>query len=181
MMTDFLFVEEVNDVFSTSILLTVEELGIYSIGQCKIDTGCAHTNIPIQRLNVSAKKARQLKQDAIDKKISFHPTYGVSDTEENKSRDRKLIKQNRLMDVPSLRFQYEADSLILGNQVLSYKTIGINFDRTGNILIGLDILKQFQIVIDTSVVTGKHTLIGCLKNQEDKDEFYKALKRHFKL
>ncbi len=28
MMTDFLFVEEVNDVFSTSILLTVEELGI---------------------------------------------------------------------------------------------------------------------------------------------------------
>ena len=28
MMTDFLFVEEVNDVFSTSILLTVEKLGI---------------------------------------------------------------------------------------------------------------------------------------------------------
>ena len=28
MMTDFLFVEEVSDVFSTSILLTVEELGI---------------------------------------------------------------------------------------------------------------------------------------------------------
>ena len=178
-MNDFLYIEEIKNVFSTSLMLIIEELGIYTLVQCKIDTGCSYTNIPIQRLNVSGEQARKLKQKAIKESRSFHLTYGVSDSEENKEQEKLLIRNHKLMEVSSLRFQYTANNFVLGNQELSIRDVGVNFDRTNNILIGLDILKQFQIVMDTSIITGRYTLIGCLKEKRDKMEYYNAIHRHF--
>lgn len=179
MMNNYLFLEEENHAFYTSLLLRIKSLGIYELTKCKIDTGCSLTNIPIRRLNISDEQAYKLKADAINNSIPYFMTYGVSDTKETREIDQHLLSQNRLLDIKSLRFSFDADTLVIGNQELGVQPIGINFDRTGNILIGMDTLKNFQIVIDTSVITRKYTLIGCLKSQIDKTAYIAALRRHF--
>lgn len=180
-MNDYIYLEEESGGLFANLVLRVDELGIFEITRCKIDTGCAKTNIPIRRLNISNKRAEALKQKAINEKVPYNPTYGVSDTIDIRKKDKDLIKNGNLMDVKSLRFNYNADSITLDDQWLGGCDIGINFDRTGNILIGLDILKRFQIIIDTSVITGKYTLIGCLKSQPEKETYYNAIKKHFLL
>ena len=178
-MNDYLFLEEETGGFFTNVVIRIDELGIYEIARCKIDTGCAKTNIPIKRLNISERQAKLLKQKAINDNVPYKPTYGVSDTLSIRNMDKTQISKGNLIDVSSLRFSYHADSITIGNQWIGGCDIGVNFDRTGNILIGLDTLQSFQIVIDTSIVTGKYTLIGCLKSQPDKLMYYKALEKHF--
>ena len=57
----------------------------------------------------------------------------------------------------------------------------VNYDRHGNILIGMDILSQFDMHIGISQKTNKVTLIGVLKVQEDKSDYENALLEHFSL
>lgn len=56
--------------------------------------------------------------------------------------------------------------------------IGVNYDRTSNILIGMDILKDFDFHCGESKVNGKYLFLGCLKEEINAlylDELY----RHF--
>lgn len=56
-------------------------------------------------------------------------------------------------------------------------TIRVNYDGTGNILIGMDILKDWDIHIGTTE-TGETYLIACPKDQLN-DEYYKEVNRIF--
>ena len=54
----------------------------------------------------------------------------------------------------------------------------INCDTTGNVLIGMDVLKEFDFHCGQSRKTGKYIFIGCLKD-ELTIEYLNALKNHF--
>ena len=136
--------------------------GIYKI-HCKVDTGCSYSNLPIQNL-VSEKEALKMKMEDIRNEIPYQRSYGVSDTEEVKRKDKQLISQGRLLECTSLKFEHKFENVVLNNYNLGKTTIRINYDRTGNILIGMDILSDMDIHMGTDKHTGEYVMIGCLKS-----------------
>lgn len=130
---------------------------------CKIDTGCSYSNLPIKNV-VSERVAHSMKLEDIKNRVPYQRSYGVSDTEETKRKDKMLIMQGRLLECTSLKFEHIFDNIILNNYYLGRKSIRINYDRTGNILIGMDILSQMDIHMGADKNTGEYILIGCLKD-----------------
>lgn len=119
----------------------------------------------------------KLKTEAINTGKKYRRTYGVSDTDERKQKDIELIKEGRLIECTSLRFEHEVDNLVINGYSLGPRKIGINYDRTGNILIGMDILKMLDIHMGTDS-NGEFIMLAC-----DKDkltlEYLQALKETF--
>jgi hypothetical protein len=127
MKNSFMFVEYEN--FSFKAPLTISVQGINITVQCKIDTGCMKTCIPIKRLNVSDATALKLKGDAIRSGGSYNRTYGVSDTQANKDADALLIKQGRLVECTSLRFIQHAEKFEIAGYDFGQMDVGVNYDR----------------------------------------------------
>lgn len=61
---------------------------------------------------------------------------------------------------------------------ISADKICLNYDRKGNILIGMDILKDWDIHIGVSKETGKSLFLACPVENKCK-EYVDALKLHF--
>jgi hypothetical protein len=173
-----MFVTYENYSFKAPLKISVQ--GIKITVQCKIDTGCMKTCIPIKRLNVSDSMALKLKKEAINSKIPYNRTYGVSDTQANKEKDTLLIQQGRLAECTSLRFIQQAEEFEIAGYNFGCMDIGINYDRTGNILIGMDILSQMDIHIGKSKITHETVLIACPYNNIN-SEYLSALEQHFAL
>jgi hypothetical protein len=178
MKNSFMFVEYEN--FSFKAPLTISVQGINITVQCKIDTGCMKTCIPIKRLNVSDATALKLKGDAIRSGGSYNRTYGVSDTQANKDADALLIKQGRLVECTSLRFIQHAEKFEIAGYDFGQMDVGVNYDRTGNILIGMDILSQMDIHIGKSKITNETALMACSYDNVNA-EYLLALETHFAL
>ena len=145
----------------------------------KLDTGCNKTCIPIKKLNVSDQMARVLKQQAIDAHIPYVRSYGVSDTQNMKYYDQMLIKEGKEIDCTALRFEHMVDDFCIGDCMLGDVKIGINYDRTGNILLGMDILKDWDIHIGT-IKNGDTIFMACPKDQIN-DEYLLALENTFRI
>lgn len=56
----------------------------------------------------------------------------------------------------------------------------MSYDRTGNILIGMDILSKMDIHIGKSKITNKTIMLACPYEMIN-NEYYKALNEHFGL
>ena len=165
--------------FLVPAVLTIN--GMTFTSQVKLDTGCAQSTIPFRRLaNVSHQKSLLYKQQDIANGLQMIRSYGVSDTDEIRRADAKLLKAGHHLECTALKFKHPYTPLILNGYSLQ-TDVCVNYDRTSNILIGMDILKQLQFVCDKSVVTDKYTFIGCLQSQDDKTEYRNALKKHFRL
>ena len=178
MKNKYILIEYTNHSFKTILDIDVE--GINIAVECKIDTGCMKTCIPIKRLNVSVAEALRLKQQAIDNNVKYTRTYGVSDTQATRDADEKLVHDGKLLQCTSLRFTQTASKFNIANFEIGKLEIGINYDRTGNILIGMDILSQMDIHIGKSKITGKVILIACPYSSIN-DEYLLALEEHFSI
>ena len=145
----------------------------------KIDTGCSYSTIPIRKLLVFNKdKLKELKKSDIINNVSSMETYGV---ESGGLAHKKPETFEEKMDCPALKFKHTISNFELGDYKLPDLDIFVNYDRHGNILIGMDILSMFDIHIGTSLITGKETFIAVLKSQEDKSEYNDALYKHFNI
>lgn len=58
--------------------------------------------MPIRNL-VSEKAALKMKIEDIKNQVPYQRSYGVSDTEEVKRKDKLLIRQGRLLECTSLK------------------------------------------------------------------------------
>jgi len=58
--------------------------------------------------------------------------------------------------------------------------VNISYDRTGNILIGMDILSKLDIHIGKSKILGKTIFLACPNNNINQ-VYLNALKQHFEL
>ena len=81
----------------------------------------------------------------------------------------------------SLKFTHTIKSAIFEDYSVGDIEVGINYDRRGTGLIGMDILQLFDFHIGTSLLTNKVVFIGVLRSQQDKSEYYNALREHFGL
>ena len=54
----------------------------------------------------------------------------------------------------------------------------VSYDRTGNVLIGMDVLRLFDVHIGVSAVTGTHMMLACPTDNLS-SSYLEALSVHF--
>ena len=122
--------------------MTIKSLGITEIENInvKIDTGCPYTSIPVRKLGISNEKAQQMKQkDCADPAIKKEISFGVNDTKEKREMDKEKFRTGEYMDLQSVTFQHESLEVDFGGICLKKNSVKISYDRTGNILIGMNL------------------------------------------
>lgn len=144
----------------------------------KLDTGCTHSTIPYHRLKNDDFICRYHKEKDIKSGLDYMVSYGV---ESGGLKHKEPVTVNEKIDCQALKFKHTVANLNLAGYSLPDLDMYVNYDRHGNILIGMDILSQFDIHIGVSQKTNKVTLIGVLKIQEDKSDYENALLEHFSL
>lgn len=146
----------------------------------KIDTGCSISTIPLARFKIKQTSYKKLKKQDIRNKVYSLRTFGV-ETGINKPPAPKDEKE--MLECTALKFQHRINDFEINGVPINAEFIYINYDRTGNILIGMDILKDWDIHIGTVRTpnlkeTGKTFFLACPLSQLN-DEYYGELNRLF--
>jgi len=84
------------------------------------------------------------------------------------------------MRCEALKFQHTISDMKIDGVDIPVSNIFLNYNRSGNILIGMDILSLMINHIDVSRKTGVLTLLCCPRESADAD-FYLAMREHFGL
>ena len=147
-------------------------------GNFKLDTGCSYSTISYRTLcNMSHDAALKYKEEAIISGLAYQRSYGVSDTDRVKETDKRLVKEGRLLECTALKFVHNNIPILLNGYKIVHD-IAVNYDRTSNILIGMDILKDFDFHCGMSLITNEYMFLGCLKRNITSD-YLGALHLHF--
>ena len=177
-MSNYLYAEMENNSFfirSSGNLLGCDFNNI----RVKIDTGCTHTTFPLSKVFLfNELQLKRLKHNDIVSNIPYMISYGVESGGLNHD---EPVTDDEKMSCEAMKFKHPIKNFYLADYSLPNLDIHINYDRHGNILIGMDILSKFDIHIGLSQKTGKVTLIGVLKSQDDKSDYENALLEHFNL
>lgn len=163
--------------------MTIKSLNITEIENInvKIDTGCPYTSIPVRKLGISNEKARLMKQaDCINPTIKKEISFGVNDAKEKREADKENFRNGKYMDLQSVTFQHEYLKIYFKGICLQKDSVKISYDRTGNILIGMDLLSQMDIHIGKSKILGKTIFLACPYYSMNQD-YLKTLNEHFDL
>lgn len=176
-MSNYLFVEMKNNAFYCSMCLSILN-DYYESIRVKVDTGCNYSTIPFHKLKNDDILCRRYKEEAIKSNVKMKQSYGV---ESGGLRHDKPQTFSEKLDCSALKFKHNMYNCSLEGYPLPDIPIYVNYDRHGNILIGMDILSLFDIHMGISLKTGKETLIAVLKSQQDKADYNKALYEHFNL
>lgn len=177
-----------NNVFKAEASISIPSLKIIAFNDInvKIDTGCAYTSIPVQKLGLSYQNAQICKQiDSDNNSIIKHISFGVNDSQEKRDRDRQLFNNKQYMQLQSVTFKHTDVALEIMEVSIPINSVRLSYDRTGNILIGMDILKDWDIHIGTInninlPENGQTIFLGCPKDQLN-DEYLLELKRLFSI
>lgn len=172
-----------NNEIRADVNLTIKSLGIMSVEDIsiKIDTGCPYTSIPVLKLGISNMKVQQMKrEDSADDGIRKEISFGVNDTKEKREADKEKFRNRQYMALKSITFQHGGFDIDFGGVHIEKDYVRVSYDRTGNILIGMDILSEMDVHIGKSRLLGKTVFLAC-PNASINQEYRDALKRHFGL
>jgi hypothetical protein len=137
----------------------------YSKVDVKIDTGCGYSSFPVLRLGITSTDAYNMKvSDSADCTIKKAISFGVNDSKIKREDDKKKFKNKLYMDLASITYKHHLLNLSLNDYEIGDCDVRISYDRTGNILIGMDILKMLDVHIGT-ISTGETVLLACKKNE----------------
>lgn len=143
----------------------------------KIDTGCSISTIPVKKLKVSDRICRSLKEADINNNVISVRSYGI---ETGGVFHPEPITKRQKMRCEALKFQHTISDMKINGVDIPVSYIFLNYNRSGNILIGMDILSLMINHIDVSRKTGVLTLLCCPRESADAD-FYLAMREHFGL
>lgn len=133
----------------------------------KIDTGCSKTSIPIKRTPLDHDKILELMMtDYSNPNIKKAISFGVNDSEEKKQSDRQKFKSGRFLELNSITCIKKLEEFTIAGLNLGDMELRVSYIRTGNILIGMDILSKFDIhIAPDKTNNNKTTLIACPLNR----------------
>ena len=143
--------------------------------EVKIDTGCSVSTIPVKRLNIPNIKCRKLKINDIDDNKDTIVSYGV---ETGGTFHLEPVTRKQKIKCPALKFKHSIKNFTINDVTIPTQNIYLNYDRSGNVLIGMDILEHMISHIDISRKTGKLILLCAPRDSFDHD-FIEAMKEHF--
>lgn len=141
----------------------------------KIDTGCSISTIPLKRLNVSDSLCENLKESDVSNNTPYYLSYGV---ESGGVKHPVPVTDREKMDCTAMKFEHGVTGFTIAGVNIPCNKICLNYDRRGNILIGMDILSKLDIHIGLSRATGKNLFIACPMESKCQ-EYLEALKEHF--
>jgi hypothetical protein len=145
------------------------------VDNLKIDTGCGFTTFPLRRLGLyTDSDILRFKEDDIDNAVPYKISYGVETGGQTHS--IPVTRQEKIA-CHALGFQKELFGLNVGGMLIGDRTIRINYDRHGNLLLGMDILKDWDIHIGTTEI-GDTVFLGCPKDAVS-FEFYREMENTF--
>ncbi|MCR4789215.1 MAG: hypothetical protein K5888_11560 [Lachnospiraceae bacterium] len=131
----------------------------------KIDTGCGYSSLPVSRLGLTSSEAYLLKvADSADPSVKKSISFGVNDSKLKREEDKRKFKRKMYMDLSGVTFKHNLSGLSIGSYPIGDCDIRISYDRTGNILIGMDILKLLDVHMGT-IGTGQTILLACRKGK----------------
>ena len=84
------------------------------------------------------------------------------------------------MELQSVTFQHKDLEIDFKGVCLRKDSVKISYDRTGNILIGMDLLSQMDVHIGKSKILGKTIFLACPYDSMN-SEYLKTLNEHFDL
>lgn len=163
--------------------MTIRSLDITAIEDInvKIDTGCPFTSIPVLKLGISNTKALQMKQkDCLNGRIRKEISFGVNDKKQKRETDKEKFRNGQYMELSSVTFQHSGFDIDFGGVHIKKDFVRVSYDRTGNILIGMDVLSKMDIHIGMSRLLEKTIFLAC-PNDRINQEYLSALKQHFYL
>lgn len=140
-----------------------------------IDTGCSISTIPLKRLKVSDTLCKVLKGADISDKIPYYLSYGV---ESGGLKHKEPVTDEEKMVCPAMKFEHKISDFTIEGVDISCNKICLNYDRNGNMLIGMDILQNWHIHMGISKVTGKNLFLACPKENVCQD-FKELSEKHF--
>lgn len=143
----------------------------------KIDTGCSISTIPLARFQALKGFCDLLKSADIENKVPYEISYGV---ETGGERHKSPGTYEEKMLCQALKFRHSILNFRIAGMPVVNDVIYVNYNRKGNILIGMDILQYWDIHMGTSRVTGNKLFIAC---PEDGIcvEYLDVLEEHFGL
>ncbi len=159
--------------------------------EVKIDTGCSVSTIPLIHASgvkycsesgqgAVRKMCRELKQDDLNNGVEYLISYGV---ETGGRKHIKPVSYDGKVACEALKFKHGISNFKIDGVDISTKDIYVNYDRVGNILIGMDILKNWDIHIGESAApedSGKTVFLACPYDNLNED-YFKELDRTFLL
>ncbi len=141
----------------------------------KIDTGCATSTIPVRKLGVSKIVCNKAKEKDIRDNIKSIISYGV---ETGGGVHIKPVTRREKQKCPALKFEHTITDFEIEGVKIPVSTVYVNYDRSSNALIGMDILEQMISHIDVSKKTGTLLLL-CAPRDNVEHDFAEAMKEHF--
>lgn len=179
-MNDYILAALKNNEFKIPISFTLFDVKI-EFNAAKIDTGAVHSLIPLRTirfsdnldLDIEEKKNfyPEFKKLLLDRKIPYRKARGINYTGEEDN-------QKAVIDRADIVFSTEITNLKVQECSLENSVTGISCDTVGNVLIGMNILKNFDFHCDVSRITEEYIFLGCLKN-EINSKYLEALETHF--
>ena len=140
----------------------------------KIDTGCSISTMPISKFISAESFVRQLKDEDLKNGVEYLISYGVESGGQRHEVPRTYYEK---MECTALKFKHAVSNFEICGVPISTEHLYINYNRKGNILIGMDILKDWDIHIGT-IDTGETIFLGCPKDQIN-DEYLQELEDTF--
>lgn len=160
--------------------MSIGSLGLIGLSNInvKIDTGCPYTSIPIQKLGISKSHAQIMKQnDCSNENIKKDISFGVNDTQVDIQTALNMFRTGNYMPLKQVTFIHNDLEIKIGNIITYKRDVKVSYDRQGNILLGMDILKDWDIHMGT-MGTGETIFLACPKDQIN-DEYLLELENTF--
>lgn len=179
MMNDYLCIEvNQRNELRTRMSFNLFQMQFHDV-DVKIDTGCPFTMIPLRAAGLSEHATSRLKRrDCENPEIVKHISFGVNDTEEKREQDKENFRNKNYLQVSSISFRHSFENVSLGGFQVGNAELLVSYDRTGNVLIGMDVLRLFDVHMGISAVTGTHTMLACPADSLS-SSYREALSVHF--
>ena len=161
--------------FSTFASFSIDNIDMpFEHVDVKIDTGCSISTIPLAKFEYLRLLLNQLKADDIRNEVEYLFSSGV---ETGGQKHTAPITFRDKMACPALKFRHTVSNFKICDVPISADHLYINYDRMSNILIGMDILKDWDIHMGT-IDTGETVFLACPKDQIN-DEYLQELEDIF--
>lgn len=143
--------------------------------EVKIDTGCSISMFPMARFRPLRHTLDKLKESDILNNIPYILSYGA---ESGGKKHKEPVTLQEKMDCEAMKFEHNISNFEIDGVKITNNKVHLNYNRRGNILIGMDILEHWSFYVDT--VNNETIFLGCPKDQLN-EEYLIELEKTFHL
>ena len=161
----------------------VEMESIFNIGNnrsgIKIDTGAQGTLVPLRTLGWTDTQINKLIETTYKNNINaFSVVRGVESNNTKTITELQNMTLEEIKKYKGIAIQMKTEFIKIGSFIFNNVNARVTTQTTGNILLGMDIMKDWDIHIGKDINTHETLFLACPYNSIN-DEYLTALENHF--